>query len=104
MICPKCKELGLKSTLYPGSGFTTAMYCQPYYDEDGKYHHHDGNNSCYSYSCSNGHSMSVTAAKSCPSCDWGYPEKIEVRESPKSNVLVANGTGPINFTKMTTGE
>ncbi len=38
MICEECKKQGLKSRVTPGHGSSTAMYCAPFYDEDGKYH------------------------------------------------------------------
>ena len=53
MICPECKKEGKKSIVYPGYGSTTLMYCQPFYDENGKYHHHDMNTTTTPYSCSN---------------------------------------------------
>ena len=71
MKCPVCIEKGLKSSVYPGFGSCTAMYCAPYYDEDGKYHNHDMNTSTYSYSCSQGHKWTVSSNEKCPSCDFG---------------------------------
>lgn len=79
MKCPVCIEKELKSNVYPGVGSCTAMYCQPYYDEDGKYHHHDRNTSTYSYSCSQGHRWSVSSKGKCPSCDFGEgSERIKI--------------------------
>ncbi len=57
MICEECKALGIKSNVYEGYSTCTAMYCQPYYDGDGKYHHHDMNTTNTNYSCSNGHTF-----------------------------------------------
>lgn len=51
---------------------TTAMYCQPFYDEDGKYHHHDANTTTTEYRCSNGHQWTERTTGNC----WcGWPNK-----------------------------
>lgn len=91
MICERCKEQGLKSRIYGGVGYTTAMYCQPYYDEDGKYHHHDMNSSSSHYNCSNGHSFTVSHEKSCSNCDWKLSGSVTFHEN---NITVdsVNGT------------
>lgn len=72
MICQECDKQGLKSKVYGGDiGYTTAMYCRPYHDEDGKYHLHDFNTTSYGYECSNGHTFTRTIRKECPTCgDW----------------------------------
>ncbi len=72
MICPECKKQNLKSIVYPGYSTTTLMYSQPFYDENGKYHHHDLNKSTTSYSCSYGHKWAETSK---PSCWCGWPDK-----------------------------
>ena len=76
MICPECKKEGKKSQVYPGMSTVTAMYFQPYYDEEGRYHHHDGNHQSTSYSCSNGHDWMEDAPNSCPepTCNWPKDE------------------------------
>ena len=74
MICKICKEQGLKSNVYGGDfGITTAMYCEPYYDEDGKRHHHDMNGTSSDYRCSNGHSFYKVSYKKC-ACGWQNAE------------------------------
>lgn len=70
MKCSECTSQGLKSKVFPGAGMTTAMYCPPFFDEDGKYHNHDANITDVSYSCSNGHTWSSTIRNSCW-CGWG---------------------------------
>jgi hypothetical protein len=81
LICPKCKELGQKSTINgSGYGISTAMWCAPYYDEDGKYHHHNANSTTSQHVCSMGHILFVTAAKKCQSCDWGSEQTITAKE------------------------
>ena len=69
MICPKCREDGLKSWVYPQGGMATAMYCPPYFDEEGRYHIHDYNTSEYFYSCSMGHDWVESSRGSCW-CGW----------------------------------
>lgn len=71
MKCPVCVEKGLKSSVYPGMMTSTAMYCPPYYDEDGNYHSHDGNTHTTNYSCSQGHTWAESSKGTCPSCDFG---------------------------------
>ena len=74
MICPECKKQGLKSFVYPGMIMTTCMYYTPFYDEEGKYHHHDSNITTTHFSCSNGHNWSE---KSGGSCWCGWAAKVE---------------------------
>ena len=73
MKCPECVKAGEKSTVFEGVGTVTCMYFQPYYDEEGEYHHHDGNSYTNSYSCSNGHQWSTSTTGRCPhpKCDYG---------------------------------
>lgn len=96
MICPKCKELGQKSTITGGIGMSTLLYCPPYYDEDGNYHSHDGNSHTREYTCSKGHRIVVNASNRCGFCDYGHEEKITVSDLPPlSGTLVFQGDGSI---------
>ena len=70
MICPECKEQGLKSKVFYNGGTVTLMYFQPWYDEDGVYHHHDGNTHTNSYNCSNRHSWTTKTKSKCPAGDY----------------------------------
>ena len=76
LICPKCKELGMKSMVTGGGGARTMMYCAPYYDEDGNYHNHDRNSTGYSYRCSNGHVFCISKYMACPTCGWKVSEDV----------------------------
>lgn len=86
MICPKCKELNQKSTIYIGGSYCTSMYCPPYFDEDGKYHNHDLNSSVSNYTCSNGHRLKVQHGNKCLSCGFGYEESVTVEDN--ANVTI----------------
>jgi hypothetical protein len=80
MICPFCD--GALSKVYPHGGTITAMYCPPYYDEEGRFHHHDVNWRNEEYSCSNGHQWVVGSQGQCPSCSWPDAEP-EIRRLDK---------------------
>lgn len=69
MICPECKKQGLKSKVYIGGSTSTLMYCQPFYDKEGKYHDHDYNSHTTTYSCSNGHHWTESPPNTCW-CGW----------------------------------
>jgi len=66
MKCPKCVELGLKSTLTVGPSMSTAAYSQPFYDEEGRYHKHSSNTTIKKYKCSNGHKFKIKSKPACP--------------------------------------
>ena len=70
MICPECQKQGLKSKAYIGTSATTLMYCQSFYDEEGRLHHHDLNTTTTVYSCSNGHKWVDKTGGECW-CGWG---------------------------------
>lgn len=74
MICPQCKELGLKSRVYASPRMRTPfLYCELFYDEEGQSHTHDRNTTTTSYRCSQGHSWIESSTGSC----WcGWPDKI----------------------------
>ena len=73
MICEKCHEEGKKSNVYEGISGITAMYCQPYYDEQGRRHNHDMNITTIQFRCSNNHEWSKQSSGSCW-CGWGKPK------------------------------
>lgn len=69
MICPVCKEQGLKSTVQTSGTMSTLMGYMPYYDEDGRLHNHDDNSRITEGKCSNGHSFTYRHENSCW-CGW----------------------------------
>jgi hypothetical protein len=68
MKCPECIKENKKSCVSAHGGSTTLLYCEPWYDEEGKYHHHDWNTITSSYSCSNGHKWTEQRKAACPTC------------------------------------
>jgi hypothetical protein len=62
VICPKCKDEGLKSTVQHESSMSTCMnYASGYYDEDGKWVVlPDGNTTTSFYKCSNLHDFTTS--------------------------------------------
>ena len=75
IICPVFQEQNLKSRVSSGPCMTTLVGYFPYYDEDGKYHDHDGNTKTTDYNCSMGHYFSISQTGTCPSCDFGKDTK-----------------------------
>lgn len=80
MICEKCREEDLKSSIRSRGCSRTLLSCSPYYDEAGVYHSHDYNTSSCGYECSNGHRFTIHSKLSCPSCDFGGDKKIVYHE------------------------
>lgn len=75
MKCPECVKSGKKSTITSnGTSMTTDVYYSPFYDEDGKYHHHDGNAITTGMECSNGHEWKHVRSGSCW-CGWGKEDE-----------------------------
>lgn len=70
MICKECHAEGKKSTVREGMSMRTAMYFQPYYDEEGRHHHHDANVTTHDFKCSNGHEWVEKSSGKCW-CGWG---------------------------------
>ncbi len=81
MKCPVCQEKNLKSCVYPGTSTMTAAFYQPYYDENGIYHSHNGNAMTTEYSCSQGHSWIEKTTGCCPNCDFGSDKKVDIINS-----------------------
>lgn len=72
MICEECKKQGLKSKVFDKGSSTTYVAYLPFYDEDGKEHHHDANTITTAYKCSNGH---IWETKTTGSCWCGWPHR-----------------------------
>ncbi len=88
MICPNCKEKGLKSKVYIDNSESTLLRYAPFYDEEGEYHSHSKHIITSDFSCSNGHRWSKKREDFfCPSCD-GF---INLVERPyKEGICVEN--------------
>ena len=74
MICPVCKEAGLKSTVTEGGTSETLVGYFPFYDEEGKHHDHNDNCRITSFKCSRGHRFSHRPQRTCW-CGWKGKEE-----------------------------
>lgn len=63
--CPECVKEGRRSRVWVGNSRATAAYSPPFYDEEGRYHHHDPNSYTTEYECSNGHRWTETIRHKC---------------------------------------
>jgi len=56
MRCPECKIQGLDSKYYiPNTSYRAFSKICPFYDEEGRYHNHDGSMHTSESYCSRGH-------------------------------------------------
>ncbi len=78
IICPTCQENNLTSKVTELTSSTTAMYCKPFYDEEGNYHNHDSNKTTTVFECSNGHSFVRKGHKGCGVKDCTFKENFEI--------------------------
>ena len=79
--CPTCVQQLLRSTVHEGTSKSTAVYCPPFYDEEGRRHHHDANRRSRSFRCSNGHSWIDHKPNTCW-CGWAQAETGFPPEAP----------------------
>jgi len=78
VMCPHCRKLHTTSASYRISSTVTLFDCPSFYDENGKYHHHDLNKETVTYQCSNNHTWTVDYMGSC----WcGWKANSEKRDS-----------------------
>lgn len=105
--CPICIKEGKKSTLRLGIGRKTCKGTDSHYDEEGIYHHHDGNVTRGETRCSQKHKLDYICGTGCPApnCKRSY---ITLRESvliekniKKESIEITNGTGTINLVQLT---
>jgi hypothetical protein len=84
--CPVCAESGMRSRVFvPGGSVVTLMATQDYYDEDGRFHHHDPNSRTRQFTCSEGHAWVEVSTIGCEPCG---------RESTLTVRRVQSGEGP----------
>lgn len=73
MICSECQQACQTSTITELGCSKTMLYYPPFFDEQGKRHHHDGNYRTTGYRCSNGHTWSTKIRAQC----WcGWPKTV----------------------------
>lgn len=72
---PTCTECGALAKTGGTWGYSTAMYCAPFYDETGRQHVHDRNTHSVSYVCRNDHNFTVTRKGECW-CGWPTQEEV----------------------------
>lgn len=92
MKCPVCIQENLESTLKESCGTTTAAGYAHFYDEDGKYHCHNGNTTAWDYECSNGHRFSTLSEGSCW-CGWNKGGNFRVKvwgKEPGGSTLIVD--------------
>ena len=70
MQCPECVKEGMRSRVFPQGSSITLMSSQPFYDEEGTYHNHDGNIIKEAYLCSRDHRWNKRFNRPCPAGDW----------------------------------
>lgn len=92
VVCERCQKEGKTSRVYHRGGETTLVAFIPYYDEQGKYHHHDSNSVTSEYSCSNGHCWTEERRGSpCPTCGT---EWMKERANAKPVAVPPDTAGP----------
>lgn len=69
VICLKCADDGETSIVEELGSMRTLMYSAPFYDQEGRRHHHDSNISTTGFRCSRGHSWETKSKGSCW-CGW----------------------------------
>jgi len=70
MKCRKCREYGAKSVVFfPGTPVSTDGENAPFYDKQGRLHHHDSNSVTALYRCSRGHHWTERTTGVCW-CGW----------------------------------
>lgn len=82
--CSRCNEEGMKSTVTGGDvGWSTLMYCAPFYDEEGQRHSHDMNHTTYEFRCSQGHHWTEQTQAGCgaPGCTVTGSREITYKEA-----------------------
>lgn len=93
MKCPVCIEENQKSTVRDRGSARTLLACSPFYDEEGRSHHHDGNTTTTGYSCSRGHYFAVKSTGSCW-CGWNKDQtpRVSVQTLPPRGSIEVRGS------------
>jgi len=86
MKCPTCEAEGKESFISHGSSDTTLMHYEPFYDEKGQFHNHNGNDVQTAYRCSNGHEW---AEHSTSKCWCGWPDDPNWKDAKEPSFLLS---------------
>lgn len=78
MICPTCKDSDQKSTVRHLWSYTTLLWSNPWYDDEGNYHSHDPNRTTSGFRCSNGHEIRIKGRSPCPQGDYDTETEITI--------------------------
>jgi len=88
-----CGECGAYAVEALGSSVTSAYYA-PYFDTDGRRHHHDANVIRSALRCANGHTI-VLPEKIAGSCWCGWPANAKEAEPAPIGVYVGDNLGKV---------
>lgn len=105
MRCPECEKEGEKSLVYADGSMMTAVYLPPFYDEEGRYHHHDPNSHSTTFTCSLGHKWSESKVNKCW-CGWPDEERdIMIHElaDVEEGAVIGDGTKVWRWTHIMPG-
>ena len=81
IICPICQENNQTSKVTELTSSSTAMYSQPFYDEEGNYHNHNRNTTTTVFKCSNGHTFVRKGHAGCKVKDCTFKETYQITKS-----------------------
>ena len=71
VVCPECRDQGARSRVYWNGGENqgTAVAVDRFWDEQGRFHHHDPRISHDRYRCTEGHEFQISSRNKCW-CGW----------------------------------
>jgi hypothetical protein len=109
MKCPECQQAGETSYVYPGHTTETLALFQSFYDEEGRYHHHNGNRCWTTYRCSRGHTWRILEVPVPCWCGWVgvtvsvaqpiFPGPVPEKDAPRLSDLLTLVAGTVTVVK-----
>jgi len=94
-FCPACQDSGWKSCVYEGPCYTTLIYIQPYYDENGNYQYNNPNTTTCQWWCSKGHYWSEVNGKLSGAIKYEKPYEWKNDIAQDSTLSIFKGDGII---------